>query len=50
MGGGRVREETSQAMLHEVRGKSLPFPQHLLLVCLKPFISGSHVEEDLNQS
>lgn len=42
--------EIPQPMLREVRGKSLPFPQHLLLVYLKPIISGSHVEEDLNQS
>lgn len=48
MGGGRVREEISQAALRDVRGKSLPFAQHLL-VYLKPIISGSHVEGDLNQ-
>lgn len=41
-------EEILQAVLHDVRGKSLPFAQHLL-VYLKPFISGSHVEGDLNQ-
>lgn len=48
MGGGRVTEEILQAMLHDVRGKSLPFAQHLL-VYLKPIISGSHVEGDLSQ-